>query len=199
LNEKEAIEQATADAFVELYNLEMGTSFSIAEYSDAPDVRCKDQKGNTLNLEITLTEDRPGDIQASLGRSESRSLETLKKYLDDVKAGKANLFDRVSCLQGNVIQMIVSRIQPKLNKDYGSNTALVIRDPSPIDWDWGLVADQIKGLVDLTRNPFEKGIWVISYSKDRICRLLQGVTRNCALTCCQKVRAKITRGSGGAL
>jgi hypothetical protein len=37
LNEKEAIERATADAFITLYNTEMGTSFSIVEYSDAPD------------------------------------------------------------------------------------------------------------------------------------------------------------------
>lgn len=32
LNEKEAIAKATADAFVDLYNREMGTFFSIVEY-----------------------------------------------------------------------------------------------------------------------------------------------------------------------
>ncbi len=172
MNEKEAIEKATADAFIKLYNSKMGTSFSIVEYSDAPDIRCKDKEGNTFNFEITLTEDRPKDIQASLGRSDHRSLENLKKHLKEVKDRKANPLERVSCLQGNVTEMIVSQIQPKLNKDYGPNAALVIRDSSPIDWAWDVVTDQIADMLNLVRNPFGKGIWMISYSKDRIFRLL---------------------------
>ena len=172
MNEKKAIEKATADAFIKLYNSEMGTSFSIVEYSDSPDIRCKDPEGNTFNLEITLTEDRPKDIQAALGRSGHRSLEALKKHLAEVKAGKANPLERVSCLQGNVAEMIVSRIQPKLEKDYGPNAALVVRDSSPLDWDWDLVVDQINNMLNLVRNPFDKGIWIISYLKDKIFRLL---------------------------
>jgi len=172
LNEKEAIEKATADAFISLYNPESGASFSIVEYSDAPDIRCKDSKGNTFNFEITLTEDRPQDIQAALGRSDHRSLEALKRHLSDVKAGKADPLKDVSCLQGNVSQMIMSRIQRKLKKDYGSNVALVVRDSSPLDWNWDLVANQIKNMLNPVRNPFDKGIWVISYSLDKIFRLL---------------------------
>jgi hypothetical protein len=79
LNEKEAIEKATADAFIELYNREMGTSFSITEYSDAPDIRCRALKGNKFNFEITLTEDRKKDIAAALGRSDHRSIGALRK------------------------------------------------------------------------------------------------------------------------
>ena len=172
MNEKEAIEKATADAFIELYNSEMGTSFSIIEYSDAPDIRSQDSDGNTLNFEITLTEDRPKDIQANLGRSNHRRLEALKKHLADVKAGKANPMDRTSCLQGNVTEMILSRIQPKLMKDYGVNVALVIRDASPVGWDWDMVIDQIKSQLNLERNPFDKGIWIITYLKDKIYRVL---------------------------
>jgi hypothetical protein len=55
LNKKEGIEKETADAFIELYNTEMGTAFSIVEYSDAPDIRCIDSEGNTFNFEVTLT------------------------------------------------------------------------------------------------------------------------------------------------
>jgi hypothetical protein len=55
MNEKEAIEKATADAFIALYNTEYGSSFFIEEYSDAPDIRCKDADGNIFNFEITLT------------------------------------------------------------------------------------------------------------------------------------------------
>ncbi len=172
MTEKEAIEKATADAFIELYNSEMGTSYSIVEYSDSPDIRCKDKDGNQFNFEITLTEDRPKDIQAALGRSDHRSVKSLKKHLAEVKAGRANPLERASCLQGNVTDMIVSRIQPKLNKDYGPNVALVIRDSSPLDWAWDVVTDQIADMLNLKRNPFDKGIWLISYSKDRIFRLL---------------------------
>ncbi len=172
MNEKEAIQKETADAFIELYNAEMGTSFSIVEYLDAPDIRCIDSEGNTFNFEVTLTEDRPKDIQAALGRSDHRSIEALEKHLADVKAGKAHPLDRVSCLQGNVTEMIVSRIQPKLKKDYGGNTALVIRDASPVGWDWDMVIDQIKSQLSLDRNPFDKGIWIITFRKDKIYRIL---------------------------
>lgn len=172
LNEKQAIEKTTADAFVELYNCEMGTSFSIVEYSDAPDIRCKDTKGKTLNFEITLTEDRPKDIQAALGRSNHRSKEALIKHLADVRAGKANPLERGSCLQENVTDMIVSRILPKLLKDYGTNVALVVQDSSPVSWDWDSVMDQIKGMLRLQRNPFDKGIWIISFGRDRIFRIV---------------------------
>ncbi len=172
MKEKEAIEKATADAFIELYNSEMGTSFSIIEYSDAPDIRCQDSEGNKFNFEITLTEDRPKDIQANLGRSDHRSLEALKKHLKDVNAGKADPLDRVSCLQGNVTAMIVSRIQLKFKKDYGKNAALVIRDVSPVGWDWDMVIDKIKSCLNLERNPFDKGIWIITYRKDKIYRIL---------------------------
>lgn len=171
-DEKKAIEKATADAFIKLYNSEMGTSFSIVEYSDSPDIRCKEPEGNTFNFEITLTEDWPKDIQAALGRSDHRSIEALRQHLADVRAGKASPLERVSCLQGNVVEMIVCRIKPKLEKDYGHNVALVIRDSSPLDWDWDLVVDHIKNRLNLLGNPFDKGIWIISYSKDKIFRLL---------------------------
>jgi len=172
LNEKEAIEKATADAFIELYNREMGTSFSITEYSDAPDIRCRDLEGNIFNFEITLTEDREKDIAAALGRSNHRSIEALRKHLNEVRAGKANPLDMVSCLQGNVTQMIFSRILPKLEKDYGSNIGLVIRDASPVSWDWELVVDNIRHQLDSQRNPFDKGIWIISFQKDKIYRIV---------------------------
>jgi hypothetical protein len=172
LSEKEAIEKATADSFIELYNYEMGTFFSIVEYSDAPDIRCKDPKGNIFNFEITLTEDRPKDIQAALGRSNHRSIDALRQHLADVRVGKVNSLDRVSCLQGNVINMLVGRILSKLQKDYGSNVALVIRDTSPVCWDWDFVVEQIKSMLNLQRNPFDKGIWIISFRKDKIFRLV---------------------------
>ena len=168
MNEKEAIERATADAFIVLYNTQMGTSFVILEHSDAPDFLCKDPAGNVFNFEVTLTEDHRGDVKAALGRSNHRSPEALKKHLSDVEAGRAHPMEWTSCLQGNVAGNMVRCIQKKLTKDYGPNVALVVRDTSGCDWDWDSVADQIKHDHNFELNPFDKGIWVISRSKDRI-------------------------------
>ena len=172
MSEKEVIEKEIADAFIELYNFKMGTSFCIIEYSDAPDIRCKDSKGSIFNFEITLTEDRPKDIQAMLGRSDHRSVDNLKKHLADIRSGKKDSLEIISCLEGNVTDMIVGRIQSKIQKSYGSNIALVVRDSSPVCWDWELVADHIKSALNLQINPFDKGIWVITFCKDRIFRLV---------------------------
>jgi len=168
MNEKEAIEEATAKAFIELYNLQMGTSFKIVDYADSPDIRCKDARGNTFNFEIVLTEDKPKDIQALLGRSDHKSIESLRQFNNDVRNGQRDPRERISCLQDNVVDMIVSRIQKKLNKNYGENVALVVQDASPLDWEWDRVTEQIRNRLDLSINPFDKGIWIISYSKDRI-------------------------------
>jgi hypothetical protein len=68
--------------------------------------------------------------------------------------------------------MIVSRIQPKLRKDYGSNVALAVRDASREGWDWDMAIDQIKAQLNLERNPFDKEIWIITDRKDKIYRVL---------------------------
>lgn len=172
VNEKQAIEHATGDAFIALYNLALGTDYTPVEYSDAPDVRCVDSRGKALNLEITLTEDRPGDIKAQLGRSEERSLAALKAHLERVRAGLADPLERVSCLSTDVISILVQRIHAKMNKRYGPNTALVVRDTSGVDWDWDLVADTVKKSIQGIENPFDEGVWVVSVTKDRIFRVV---------------------------
>lgn len=172
MTEKEAIELATAEQFIKLYNSQMGTSFSIVKHSDTPDFHCQDKKGTELKLEITLTRDRPGDIQALLGRSDARSPEAMKRHNEAVKRGEASIFETVSCLQDNVSQMAKNRIQPKLDKDYGSNTALVVRDVSPLGWNWETVLDDLVSSLDLRNNPFDKGIWLIAFSSNRIFRIV---------------------------
>ena len=172
MTEKEAIELETAEKFTELYNSQMGTSFSIIKHSDAPDFYCQDKEGTELKIEITLTEDRPGDIQALLGRSDARSPEALKRHNEAVERGEESIFESVSCLQGNVSQMAKNRIQPKLDKDYGSNTALVVRDVSPLGWSWETVLDEIASSLDLRNNPFDKGIWLIAFSSNKIFRIV---------------------------
>lgn len=166
MDEKKAIERAIADAFITLYNQENGTSYSIDKHADAPDICCVDPEGNTFSFEITLTENRPNDITAMLGRSDHKTVERVQA---GIAQGKSMMG---SCLQGEVVDMIVSRIQSKLTNDYGSNVALVVQDTSRVPWDWYSVLDQIRDGLNLQRNPFDMGIWIINFLKDEIYRIL---------------------------
>lgn len=79
MNEKEAIERATAEGFLRLYNELMKETYRITEHKDAPDIRCRNEDNETLNLEVTTTEDMLMDIAWLLGRSNHRSVEALRK------------------------------------------------------------------------------------------------------------------------
>ncbi len=125
-----------------------------------------------MHLEIVLTEDRPGDIQAMLGRSEHRSQRTFEAWLEEVKQGEKSIFERVSCLSGNVSTMVMRQIRKKLKKNYAPNTALVIRHVSGVDWDWDMEIENIKDMLNSSHNPYDKGIWIISNSKDRTFKIL---------------------------
>jgi len=148
MTEKEKIEKATAEKFLKLYNIKFSTSYKIKKLSDSPDVLCEDLNGNKLSLEITLTEDCGGDIKALLGRSEHKDLAYVKKY----ETGPGRAFVDVS---KNAIQII----NKKILKDYGTNVALVIREVSPLDWDWSDV--RYDKPTDI-KNPFNKGIWILA-------------------------------------
>lgn len=166
MNEKEANEKATAEGFLVLYNQIHGTDFRIVKMSDAPDVRCMDSLGKTLNLEITTTEDRPGDIKAILGRSNSRSLEALRARVERV--ARCEEQPQFSSLSDEVSDQLVGRLQSKMMNDYGSNAALVVQHTSGVDWGWDDVIPTIRSRLDLTKNPFSQGIWVLSLAKDRL-------------------------------
>jgi hypothetical protein len=166
MSEKHAVEKGTAEGFLVLYNQLFATDFKVVAMADAPDARCADSRGNTLNLEITTTEDRPGDIKALLGRSDSRSLEALRAHVDRVARGQE--LPQFSSLSDEVSDHLVERLESKLKNDYGPNTALVVRDSSGVDWDWDVVTPTIRSRIDLAKNPFSRGIWLLSRVKDRL-------------------------------
>jgi hypothetical protein len=170
MNEKQAIEKGTAEGFLVLYNQQFRTDFKIVEIADAPDIRCADSHGTTLNLEITTTEDRQGDIKALLGRSNSRSLEALRAHNERVARGEER--PQFSSLSDEVSNALVDRLENKLKNDYGRNAALVVRDSSGVDWDWDLVIPAIRSRLNLARNPFSHGIWVLSRVKDRLFQIV---------------------------
>lgn len=172
MTEKEQIEKHTAEAFIALYNKLMNTDYRIVEMSDAPDVKAKNSNGNMFNFDITLTEDRPGDIKAILGRSEDKSLEALKEHMKKVKEGKASIFESSSSLSGNVASLAVSRIKKKLTKRYGSRTGLVLRYASRVGWDWEYAIEDIRKEISKLDSPFDMGIWLINNDKTKIFRIV---------------------------
>ena len=171
MNETKQLEKATAEAFIKLFNRENNCNYRIVEYSENPDVRCKDDKGDEFDFDVTLTEDRPGDIKAMLGRSEHKSLEALKRHLELVEEGKASILERTSSLGMNVCSMLIQRIEPKLLKRYGPNTGLVIRDTSGVNWDWEYVLGDVKKNIPSMNDPYDKGIWLLNSAKTDIYKL----------------------------
>jgi hypothetical protein len=162
MNEKEKIEKVTAEKFIKLYNDKFSTSYSIKESSDNPDILCEDLDGTNLSLEITLTEDRDYDIKSLLGRSEHRDLAYVKKH----GMGPA------SALSDNVLEKAHQAIIKKMYKDYGKNVALIIRDVSPVGWDWNDAIVSLASKLTDIKNPFDKGIWLITcHNQNRIYRV----------------------------
>lgn len=155
MNEKQKIEKATVDAFVRLFNENEKQDYVVAEYSDAPDATCRNSSGQVIHVEVTLTEDRPGDLPWILGRFKERP-------------GKSRIG---SHLRGNVLEQLAKRLDDKMNKRYGERAALVIRDSSGVDWDWEDIAYDVQRMIEDKCNPFGMGIWVVNRTKTRLHRL----------------------------
>jgi hypothetical protein len=92
------------------------------------------------------------------------------QYNERVAAGLEK--PKYNSLASNVSDNLIARIQTKLNKDYGDNVALVVRDTSGCDWEWDEVENHIRSRLDLSRNPFKQGIWVLSRVKDTLFRIV---------------------------
>ena len=157
MTEKEKIEKATAEKFIVVYNGKFKTTFEVKKQSDYPDIICEDKSVNQLNLEITLTEDRDNDIKALLGRSEHKSIE----YVRENGTGPSSM------LSGNVVDHARNRILGKMSKDYGKNTALVVRDVSPLEWDWNMCLLEFTKKLEKIHNPFDKGVWIFTTSQNQ--------------------------------
>jgi hypothetical protein len=151
LTEKQKIELATAKMFLSLYNPEKTTAFEVLKQGDAPDILCRDAQTNEdLALEITLLEDLPGEIKYLRGKGiqpNSKITGTpVRSFFDDVAPQLAK------ALEGKMLSV------------YGSKTALVIRQISPI-WgtdDWQRIKENIIKEVFRGRElNFGAGIWII--------------------------------------
>ena len=174
MSEKEEIEQSTAKHFLELYNKEYQTEYYIVEHSDSPDILCKDKEENIFNIEITMTQDKDKDIQALLGRSNHKSVEVLKEKMRKYKNGEISFEEiRGTSFSDNSIPMLLEAIRKKSSKDYGNNVALVIRDTSPLGWDYTIHLNDIREQIQaiFTKKVFDKGIWLINLNLNKIYQL----------------------------
>lgn len=170
--EKNTIERSTIDGFLIIYNRLKTDDFRALQYGDAPDAVCRNTKGEDLNIEVTITEDRPRDLQAMLGRSDHKSIESVRQQMDRVKQGLEPV--QFSSLSGNVLDQAIDRIEKKLLKRYGPHTALVVRNSSPLPWNWNDVKDQMIRRLNLKTNPFDKGIWILDYDKKNLFQMVEG-------------------------
>jgi hypothetical protein len=161
MNVTRNIELATAEKFLRPYNARFATTFRVTESSDAPDIRCRDDTGRTLNLEIGMTQDEPWVIQALLHRSKGEPfLKRLQAEVELVSQGKRDPTARPPELDG-AIGAAVRVINKKLVNDYGACCALVVRDASIQGWSWDQELDKIRAGLNLSRQPFDKGIWIV--------------------------------------
>ena len=153
--EKEAIEKATAEGFLSLYNKHINSDYKIISFGDAPDIECKNSDNEILNLEVTSAQDQSGDIQALLGRSNHKNIENLRI------SSPPNFVN----FNVDICASMAAAINAKISKRYGSNTALVVRDTSGCDWD--TIIEDLKTKLDRPI-PYDKGIWIISRDKRKL-------------------------------
>ena len=148
---RKKIERASASLFLNLYNERFHKNIEIIELRDSPDIYCKDLKTyEEMYLEITLIEDLKGEIAYMLGRGQ--------KPISPVTGSSVrSFFD-------DVVPILIDRIKDKTQSYYGKNTALVIRQTSPL-WEpkeWKIVKDKIISTVgSISERNYGKGIWII--------------------------------------
>ncbi len=176
MTEKDIIEKNTVEHFINLYNEQENLNYIVVKHSDAPDFICKDVKNNkALNIEVTMTQDKHGDIQALLGRSEHRNIDSIKAKIEKMKKGKLHYNEAVTSFGVDTLSMLYMSIKKKMLKDYGKSVMLVIRDVSPLMWDYEPYIEDIRATIyerfPMHSKVFDKGIWIINSSWDKIYKL----------------------------
>lgn len=169
---KKQIERATAEMFVAMYNGKTGGTYRVVGQPEPPepDVRCENEAGDKLKLEITMLKDHSGDIESLLGRSDAHSLGALQATNERIQRGELAAIDSVTSFGRDVIPKLLERLKAKLRKrDFGPNVTLVMRSTSPLDWDWNLWMEEAqRGLksilleLNLGQPPHDQGIWIVA-------------------------------------
>jgi hypothetical protein len=147
---KREIEKKITQIFLDLYNLRTGRRFQIQKMSDTPDATCVDVLTNEiLELEITRFEDLEGQIS----------------YLKGVQQPPVSPTTGSSTYtRPDVVNHFVDKLSEKLQSSYGTHTALVFYQVSPL-WnseEWAAITELIKSSVIRGKEGcFGAGIWMI--------------------------------------
>jgi hypothetical protein len=148
MNENAQIERGTAEKFLQLYNQQMGASYTIVCHSDSPDFQCRDHTtGEQLGLEVTNLEDVSGDLQYILGRGQGQG---------------------TRCFNEDTLERFRRRIAEKCRKDYGPNAALVLRQVTILwsDDDWEMYREDFQAVItEECKKTYSKGIWVLTWEE----------------------------------
>lgn len=176
MNEKKLIEKSTVDAFLNLYNELNDSNYYVLKHSDSPDFICKDSLlDKILNIEITMTQDQDKDIQSLLGRSTDRNIDSIKEKIQKIKNGELHYMDAITSFNGNTLPMLFTTIEKKLKKDYGKSVLLVVRDTSPLKWDYSMyiedISKQVSTMIPSSKKVFDDGIWLINSDLNQIWRI----------------------------
>ncbi len=176
---KEAIERETAELFLSIYNANVESPFWIVSQPEppAPDVHCENTSGTSLNLEVTLLQDREadketgrkGDAAVFMGRSDERDWRKRFAELERVKRGEISVFETITT-SGDILGNALTRIADKLTKQYsGTNIALLLRSTSGVDWDWEDYIETLRAALALfmqeqkiEQHHFDRGIWIVA-------------------------------------
>lgn len=159
-SEKQRIEMATVMYYLNYLNRLRGSDYSVQHHGDAPDFRIANSAGDRMDVEVTLSDDRDGDIAVLLGRKECRT------------PGPVLGGAQVDCSTGVPLGRLVEIVKAKSIKRYGDRCALVIRQASPVGWDLEHLAAGAREVLKNTRQPYTEGVWLISLYGDECVRLL---------------------------
>lgn len=182
---KEDVERGAAEMFLPFYNAKTGRAYRIVSQRAPakPDVRCEDASGAVLNLEVTMLQDkgydkrlgRKGDAAVYMGRSNERDWRVKLAELERVKRGETPILDTVTS-GVEILHNALERLRDKVQKQgYGTGVALLLLSTSGIDWDWDRLLGQVRqelptllSELNLTRHPFDKGIWIVAREAERV-------------------------------
>ncbi|MFC5406453.1 hypothetical protein [Cohnella soli] len=147
--EKYALENAAAEIFLKLYNINHLDQFEIVERRESPDFVLKNKNGDLLGLEIAHLFYDSEEAKMLLGRSNNRThgIETFDKFLD------------------NLNNLLRHKETKKSIYESSYPTSLVIRNTSPL---FGM-SDVLRAKDLIYKPTGYKSVWFIS--KDEISEL----------------------------
>ena len=155
LSDKQAIHKSTANSFLRFYNEHYGSRYKIINLQ-ASCVRCADESRlSSLNLEICVVDELPDEA---------------RRTADSRFTPGGPLGTGAPSIRNDPAERIIERLRDQLNTRQHTDTALVMRQSSPI-WsrdEWAEHASQIPWTrIGFQADTFDRGIWALCIKAER--------------------------------